>query len=230
MIKLVIFDFDDTITDNSKLDFESFKATCSKFNIKNPLSFKKLVYFRKKSYTAKDILKFVKISSDKTFSSKNFLEFRNNFLSNDVSNHHLKLKADTRLILETLKKNKIPTILCTVRKDKQLVINFLKMNYIKNYFTNILCSSDLTVKIDNTISDNRILIKSSLLKKITKKYRFNSDHMLYIGNSFEDRTASSSHKITFLKFNNDYLPDEIHDDLYSTNTMKNLNKIIKKLL
>ena len=54
--------------------------------------------------------------------------------------------------------------------------------------------------------------------------------MLYIGNSFEDRTASSSHKITFLKFNNDYLSDEIHDDLYSTNTMKNLNKIIKKLL
>ena len=71
MIKLIIFDFDDTITDNSKLDFESFKAACSKFNIKNPLSFKKLVYFRKKSYTAKDILKFIKISSDKTFSSKN---------------------------------------------------------------------------------------------------------------------------------------------------------------
>ena len=102
MIKLIIFDFDDTITDNSKLDFESFKAACSKFNIKNPLSFKKLVYFRKKSYTAKDILKFIKISSDKTFSAKNFLEFRNNFHSNEVSNHHLKLKADISYIIGLL--------------------------------------------------------------------------------------------------------------------------------
>ena len=67
MIKLIIFDFDDTITDNRNLDFESFKISCEKFNIKNPLSLKKLINLRQKSYTAKEILKFIKTSSNKSF-------------------------------------------------------------------------------------------------------------------------------------------------------------------
>ncbi len=230
MIKLIIFDFDDTITDNNKLDFESFKTTCNSFNIKNPLSLKKLIYFRKKSYTAKDILKFIKITSNKTFSIKNLIEFRNNFLADSVSNDYLEVKSDTKLVLKTLKKNKIPIILCSVRKNKQLVINFLKKNYIEHYFTMILCSSDLPVKIDNQNSHNRILIKSSLLKKIIKKFKFEHDEILYIGNSFEDKNASSLYRINFLKFNNYYLPEEKHNYQFSTNTMKNLNKIIKELI
>jgi len=40
MIKLIIFDFDDTITDNRNLDYESFKTSCNFFNIKNSLSLK----------------------------------------------------------------------------------------------------------------------------------------------------------------------------------------------
>ena len=56
MIKLVIFDFDDTITDNRYLDYASFKTTFNKFNIKNELSLKKLISLRQKCYTAKNIL------------------------------------------------------------------------------------------------------------------------------------------------------------------------------
>ena len=36
MIRLIIFDFDDTITDNSLLDFKSFYFTCRKFGIEFP--------------------------------------------------------------------------------------------------------------------------------------------------------------------------------------------------
>jgi len=229
MIKLIVFDFDDTITDNRNLDFESFKITCKKFNIKNPLSLKKLVDFRKKSCTAQDILKFIKNSTHKTFSTKNFLEYRSNFLLNKKSNDFLQLKADMKLILKTIQKNKILIFLCTVREDKQLVINFLKKTHVEKYFKNILCSSDLNMKIDNMISDNRILIKSSLLNKIIK-YKFKHNEVLYVGNSSEDRIASSIHHIKFLKFNNDYLPEENFDYTYSANDMKNVNKIIKELI
>jgi len=125
---------------------------------------------------------------------------------------------------------KIPIFLCTVRKDKQLVINFFKKNNIEHYFSNIYCSSDLTEKIENNNSNNRILIKSSLLIKIIKKNRFNHEEILYIGNSSEDRIASSFHKINFLKFNNNYLPEENYNYQYSTNNMKDLNKIVKELI
>jgi len=229
-MKLIIFDFDDTITDNRNLDFESFRISCNFFNIKNPLSLKKLVDLRKKSFTAQKILKSIKISTENTFSTKNFLKYRNDFLLSDQSNLYLQIKKDTKLILKTLEKKKIPIFLCTVRNDKQLVRNFLKKNNIEFYFTDIYCSSDLIEKIDNNDSDNRILIKSSLLKKIIKKNKFKHNEILYIGNSFEDRIASSIHKIFFLKFNNDYLPQENYNYQYSTTNMKNLNKIIKKLI
>jgi phosphoglycolate phosphatase-like HAD superfamily hydrolase len=230
MIKLIIFDFDDTITDNKNLDFESFKISCKKFNIKNPLSLKKLVNLRQKSYTAKEILKFIKTFTQKSFPTKNFLEYRTNFLLSDISNTYLQIKLDTKLVLKTLQKNKTIIFLFTVRKDKQLVINFLKKNNIEHCFSNIYCSSDLTEKIDNNNSDNRILIKSSLLKKIIKKNKLNHKEILFVGNSSEDRIASSFHKINFLKFNNDYLPKENYNYQYSTNNMKNLNKIVKELI
>jgi len=230
MIKLIIFDFDDTITDNSRLDFESFQIICDKFNIKNPLTLKKLINFRQKSYTAEKILKFIKKLTNNFPPMKEFLKERRNFLLTNGSNNYLKIKPDTKLILKTLQKYKIPIFLCTVRNDKKIVKNFLKMNNIQCYFKNIFCTSDLTLKIDNNISDNRILIKSSLLKKIIKKSKIDHSEMLFIGNSFEDRIASSTHKIIFIKFNNNYLPKENYDYEYSVNTMKNLNKIVKELL
>ena len=230
MIKLIIFDFDDTITDNSRLDFKSFKITCDKFNIKSPLTLKKLIDFRQKSYTAEKILKFIKKSTNNFFPMKEFLKERKNFLLTNESNNYLKIKPDTKLILKTLQKYKIPIFLCTVRNDKEIVKFFLKLYDIECYFQDIFCTSDLTLKIDNTISDNRILIKSSLLKKIIKKNKIDQGEMLFIGNSFEDRIASSPHKMIFIKFNNNYLAKENYDYEYSVNTMKNLNKIVKELL
>lgn len=230
MIKLVIFDFDDTITDNTKLDFESFKFTCKKFGIKNTISEKKLIFLRKKSYTAKEILGYIKKSNSKKFSENNFLEERTKFLTNDASNDYLQLKSDTKLILKTLNKRKIPVILCTVRKKKKLVLNFLKIHDIRNYFSTILCLSDIKVNIDNQVSENRILIKSSLLKKIIQKFKFKNNEILYIGNSFEDRIASSVFRMTFLKFNNDYLPKENFEYAHYTDSMKNLNKIVGELI
>ena len=53
MIKLIVFDLDDTITDNRYLDFESFNSTCIFLNITNSLTLKKLLMLRKNKKTAK---------------------------------------------------------------------------------------------------------------------------------------------------------------------------------
>ena len=230
MIKLVIFDFDDTITDNRYLDYASFKTTFNKFNIKNELSLKKLISLRQKSYTAKNILKVIKNSTEKKFSSKNFLNDRKNFLLSYESNNYLKVKKDTTYLMEYLDSKNISILLCSVRHDKNIIKKFLKENNIEDYFKNIFCSSDLKLTIENDTSSNRILIKSSLLKKILIKNKIKFYEIVYVGNSFEDKVAALTHKINFIKFDNDYLPLENNKYEYSANSMKDVNKILGKML
>ncbi len=54
MIRLIIFDFDDTITDNSLLDLKSFYFTCKKFGIKFPTK-NKILKFRREGLLVNDI-------------------------------------------------------------------------------------------------------------------------------------------------------------------------------
>ena len=56
MIKLVIFDFDDTLTDNTILDHQAFKHPCRFLNLKIP-EFNEMIKLRKKGCTAKQIIK-----------------------------------------------------------------------------------------------------------------------------------------------------------------------------
>ena len=56
MIRLIIFDFDDTITDNFMLDLKSFYFTCKQFNINLPTK-NKILKFRRKGLLANDISK-----------------------------------------------------------------------------------------------------------------------------------------------------------------------------
>lgn len=230
MIKVVVFDFDDTITDNSYLDYASFKIICKRFNIKNKLSLKDLVCLRKKSYTAMNIVKIIKNSTYKNFSLNNFLNARTNFLLSYESNNYLKVKKYTKNLLKYLHSKKISIIICTVRHDKNIIKKFLKNNDIEMYFKNIICLSDLKLDIPNNNSNNRVLIKSSLLKKIISKNKIKYSEMLYVGNSFEDQLASSIHKINFIKFDNDYLPLENKKYNYSTNSMRNLHKILGNII
>ena len=159
MIKLIIFDFDDTLTDNRYLDFESFNFTCKKFNIKNPLTLKKLIILRRNKKTAKNITNLIKNQTSTLFSENQFLEYRKNFLTSNDANNFLRIKLGTLSTLKMIYKKKIPICLCTVREKKQIVINFLKQNKIEKYFNNILSTNDIDTKIDNTNSENRILLE-----------------------------------------------------------------------
>lgn len=229
MIKAVIFDFDDTITDNRLLDFESFNLICKKFNIKNPLSLNRLIKLRVENKTAKNIILFIKRFSKNNFSTEHFLKERSSFLLSIDSNNFLKLKPGTFETIQKLKKEKILICLCSVRQNKKIVIDFLNRHKLNNIFDLILCGSDIEKNIDITNSDNRILLKASFLKKIIQKYKINSNNTIFIGNSHEDYIASTEHKIIFLKFDNDYLPKDNFYYSFNICNMKTVNKIIFEL-
>ena len=230
MIKLIVFDLDDTITDNRYLDFESFNSTCIFLNVVNPLTLKKLLILRKNKKTAKNIVKLIKNSTSVDFSEDEFLEYRKKFLTSNKANTFLILKSGTLETLKMIHTKKIPICLCTVRKNKQIVVNFLKQQKIKKYFDTIFSTTDIDKKIDNTISENRILLKSSFLKKFLQKYQLESNEILYVGNSNEDFISASEHNIVFLKYDNAYLPKEQNNYSYFANNMERVNKIISKLI
>ena len=55
MTHLVIFDFDDTLTDNRFLDYQAFSIPCKKLGLPIPKS-QKITNLRKKGFLAKDIM------------------------------------------------------------------------------------------------------------------------------------------------------------------------------
>ena len=79
MKKLIIFDFDDTITDNSYLDYNSFLFASKKLNLILPKK-DDILESRKKGMLAKDITKsyLKKLGKTETFSE--YMDLRKQFL------------------------------------------------------------------------------------------------------------------------------------------------------
>ena len=80
MTKLIIFDFDDTITDNFLLDFKSFYFTCKKFGIKCPTK-NKILKFRLEGLLANDISK--QLIDNNKIDLNSFITYRKEFLENN---------------------------------------------------------------------------------------------------------------------------------------------------
>ena len=99
MIRLIIFDFDDTITDNFMLDFKSFYLTCKKFGIKLPAK-NKILKFRREGLLANDISKQL-IGNRKKNDLDSFITYRKKFLEKN-SIKYLGLKKDIKKSLKIL--------------------------------------------------------------------------------------------------------------------------------
>lgn len=202
MEKYVIFDFDGTLVDNQLLDYESFKKPCIKLEIK-PLSKDEIWQQRKDGLLAQEIIKNIQKKRKKIFSINKFQNYRNIFLGSQESNLFLQLRKGTKELLSFLKKNNVKCFLCSVRSDKKLLTNFLIRNNIKQYFSGILLAKDLKINIDHSNLLNRILIKSSLIRKIKKKN--NSNDIVYVGDSYEDIISAKRLFIKFVLFKSFYL-------------------------
>jgi len=221
MKSLVIFDFDDTIVDNSKLDYMGFKIPCQKLGIGFPTK-SKLITYRKKGMLANEIIQM--FSSDNEKLNK-FLKLRQNFLKNKSSNY-LKVKPYSNLVFQKLINNNNELIISTANNNTKMVNKFLKENNLNKFFKKIFTMNKLDIELENNNFSNRILIKTSLLRLIIKNYKNSIKHFIFIGNSLEDYYAAKKLKIEFIYFLNSYLPNPKIVDLNKVTKMTQITDLI----
>ena len=97
MIRLIIFDFDDTIIDNSFLDYNAFVTPCKQLKIKIPQQ-KEFIKLRKKGLVAKEIMIKILKKQNKEEMLSGYLELRTKFLFKE-SLKYLILKKNTKSLL-----------------------------------------------------------------------------------------------------------------------------------
>ena len=223
MTRLIIFDFDDTITDNFSLDFKSFYFTCKKFGIKSPTK-NKILKYRREGLLASDISKHIVYNSNK-IDLDSFIMHRKKFLEKN-SIKYLKLKKDAKKLFRFIKTKKIKYMICSANKHKFILENFLKANKIFHNFSKILTMKDLGFRIDNSSFSNRVLIKNSLLHNILQKFNISSSEIIFVGNSLEDLQSANNFRIPFIYFQNYYLPIQKKKNIHEVNSMNKLKETI----
>lgn len=228
MKKIIVFDLDDTLTDNSILDFYSFKIPLKQLGIKNSLTKNNLQKMRKQGKLAKDILNFI-LKENQKHLKKQILLIRNFFLYSSKSNNYLKLKSYTKSLFQTLKQKNVQIFLISVRNEQYIIKHFLKKNKL-DIFDKIFCNENLSFNLDNKISQNRILIKSSLLHNILKNFGNVPQNIIYIGNSLEDMEAAKNINTKFIYFQNHYLPNESIRSKFTVKSNNELQKLIPKMM
>lgn len=222
MYKLIIFDFDDTIVDNSKLDYMGFKIPSKILNITCPTKLE-LYTYRKKGLLAKEIIQIFSNIDEQTLN--NFLKLRKKFLLKE-SVKYLKIKPNSKSLFKKLEKSDINLIICSANNNGKMIKTFLIKNKLKSFFKFIFTMNDFQINLDNSYYSNRILIKTSLIRSTLKQNKIYKKDILYVGNSVEDYVAAKSLKIKFIYFSNPYLPNPKIVGLKKISNMKNLSKII----
>ena len=222
MKNLIIFDFDDTIVDNSKLDYMGFKIPCKKLGTSFP-SKSELKKFRKKGHTAKKIFSLFSKDDDKI---SKFLKLRKSFLHKE-SLTYLTLKSNSRYVFKKLVDLDYELVICTVNSNPKMIKAFLKANKIDHFFKKIFTYKTLGITLENNSYSNRILLKTSLLHLIIKKTN-SSKNLSFVGNSIEDYFAAKKSKIHFFYFLNSYLPNPKIKNLIKFTEMKQLLSLLKE--
>ena len=221
MKNLIIFDFDDTITDNSKLDYMGFKIPCQKLGVNFPTK-SKLVKFRKNGMIAKEI--FQKFSNDGKKLNR-FLKLRKNFLKNEALNY-LEIKPYSNSVFKKLNNNDNKLVIATANNNPKMVSKFLREKNLNQFFKKIFTTNTLNINIENNNYSNRILIKTSLVRMIIKNHKNSFENFVFIGNSLEDYYAVKKLKIKFIYFLNPYLPNPKINNLKKITRMNQIVNII----
>lgn len=203
MIKLIIFDFDDTLIDNKILDFQSFKQISIKFDCYVP-KITEITKLREKNFLARAIIRWLLKKSKRRYNSKKFWEERKKFLESKNSQKYISLRPYSKILLRKLTKQNITIVISTLRKNKKNLELFLDKENIKPYVDSIFNLKDKT--IESRKLSNAIKIKHELFNIIMKSYNFNPNEILSIGDSYADYEAARRNKINhiILKTNNNF--------------------------
>ncbi len=225
MIKLIIFDFDDTLIDNSKLDYESFRNGCLENNAYLPTK-KELFELRKKKFTAKKIIDYINKKTVTKINKDLFFKKRNNFLLDDDSVNYLVLKPYTKRIIKKLFSQNYSLLILTIRKRKSIIETFLEKNNLLTYFENIFNPEDSKLELRKSI--NAIKTKKKFFKKIISLHNVKTNEILYVGDSEVDLIAANESKVHFCLIENPFI--KYHRKFHhKINSLKDLEFILKQL-
>ena len=220
--KLIIFDFDDTLTDNSERDLKSFEHIIKKFNL--PLiDINKIINWRKNSVTSKLIIKKL-INSDDEKLFYDCLQERSLFLQKNSSyRNYVKLKLDTEKILNKLKNDGYILALNSIQSNHDNFLNILKNFRVNDYFKEIITQKLI---FSNNSYQNRYNTKKTLYQKILNNLKFDSlEKILVVGNLFSDIVPANDLGIESIMIKGSFEFDISQS--YSCQKIKNLEEIYK---
>ena len=220
--RLIIFDFDDTLTDNSQRDFQSFQHIIKKFYLKS-ISKNELIDFREKSKTSEFIIKKIMNSDDEKLYNK-YYQDRLVFLEKNSSyENFVKLKFCTLEILNKLKNDKYILTLNSIQSNHKNFLNILEKLKIKNYFQEIVTNKLI---LANSSYQDRYNMKKIMYKKILEKLKIdNLNDVLVVGNLFSDILPANALGIDSIMIKGSFGFDNSQNHL--TNKISKLEEIFK---
>jgi len=206
--KLIIFDFDDTLTDNSERDLRSFLDIIETFDLKF-VEKQEILNWRKEDKTSEFIIKQLINSNDEKL-LKNCFTHRLKFLEKESSyTNYVKLKPSTVKILNNLKNDGYILALNSIKENHQNFLNTLNTFQIQNYFENII-SQKLFLSVDSF--ESRSKTKKLMYEKILSELEFlNKENILIIGNLFSDIIPGHDMKIDSILIEGSFGFDTSHN-------------------
>jgi len=180
--KLIIFDFDDTLTDNSERDYQSFLHVIKTYNLK-PIEKDIILSWRQTGKSSSFIIK--KLVADKTNNFEKYLNCRSEFLSSISSyTNFVSLKNCTPEILSKLHSINLILVLNSLQPQHKVLLNILEHFKIKQFFKKIISRS---LSPPENSFQNRSILKKSMYKDIISEFELiDKDDILIIGNLFSD--------------------------------------------
>lgn len=165
MIKVVIFDFDDTLYSNINPEpWETFCLNTVKYFLVNNNKYNILEEAKYKAFSDKQLIKFLKLQGEKEEDIQNY--FSTHEVIGDI------FKGCTVTSEQTLNTfaNNFQLYIVSNSLESSIRSNMKKLGINENLFKQIISNDDVT--------------KEKAYKSIILKERINSDELLVIGNSY----------------------------------------------
>ena len=207
--KLIIFDFDDTLTDNTLRDVESFNFIIRKFNLPK-IDFNQIIRWRSYGMLSHNILKRLLQSNEKLLLER-CINARLNYLNKlYVYTNFVKLKPDVIRTLDILKKKNHILVVNSAGSDYKILTKLLSRFRIHRYFKKVYGKKDRRLVMKTTkdilefkrITYKQILLDFNFLKKI--------NDVLVIGNLKSDIIPANELKIKSIMIKGSFRFDRSH--------------------
>jgi FMN phosphatase YigB (HAD superfamily) len=168
--KVVVFDFDDTLTDNKLLDLRSFQYLSSRLGLYMPTR-QEIKELRYKSMLAKDIITWMIEKSAKSVQVELLMKLRNEFLNGKESEGLIRIKPKAYSTLKKLKSQGY-TLLVATRQKLVHLVPILERRRLKDFFQGLYTNS----------SED----KTSIYQKILQDFNLLPSECIVVSNLFQD--------------------------------------------